>query len=535
MPVKNVFYFFATLYSVCGLLACANRAPLQGGLRDEIAPKPDSLLSTKNFQTNFQKQPIDLVFKEWVVLDNAETQIIVSPPLEFPLKTSIKGKTVRLLFDEKEKLRPNATYTVQFGNAIKDFTEGNVPKDLRFLFSTGAVLDSVSLAGEVVNAFSDEPIENALVMLYENAADSVVRKDRPFYLAKTDKMGHFKLENLKNGKFKAFALVETNGNYRYDSDGDQIAFPDTLINTAIRKPLNLRMFEAKRKIQVKNNDFSQQNLARILINQSPEGIAIKSLSNVPILTEMDKDTLKVWHKTDAKFWKLLLTKEKLFQDTVIVRVPAKQNKPKLRAIRFLGNELQNPSKTGEITFNYPIDSLMNAKFQLFEDSIRAPIFPKITLHPTAKRTLVVSHAWREGKRYTLQMPKNAIKDWFGNTSDSLKMTFGVATRKETGNLNLTLENLNPKKNYILQIINASNIIVEEREILFGKATSLQIFSFLLPDTYKIRVITDENRNKHWDIGDYDLKKQPEPVFLQKIEQAVRAGWDVEAKVKVENY
>jgi uncharacterized protein (DUF2141 family) len=133
------------------------------------------------------------------------------------------------------------------------------------------------------------------------------------------------------------------------------------------------------------------------------------------------------------------------------------------------------------------------------------------------------------------MPKNAIKDWFGNTSDSLKMTFGVATRKETGNLNLTLENLNPKKNYILQIINTSNVIVEEREILFGKATSLQIFSFLSPDTYKIRIITDENQNKRWDIGDYDLKKQPEPIFLQKIEQAVRAGWDVEAKVKVENY
>jgi Bacterial Ig-like domain len=532
MLLKNTIYFLTLIYSVCCLAACANRAPLQGGIRDEIAPKPDSLLSTKNFQTNFQKQPIELVFKEWVVLDNAETQIIVSPPLEFPLKTTIKGKTVRLRFDEKEKIRENATYTIQFGNAIKDFTEGNVPKDLRFLFSTGATLDSVSLTGEVVNAFSFEPVENALVMLYENTADSVVRKDRPFYLAKTDKTGQFRLENLKNGKFKAFALIETNGNYKYDSDGEQIAFSDTLINTAIRKPLNMRMFEGKRKIQVKNNDFSQQNLARILINQSPEGIEIKSLSNVPIVTEMDKDTLKIWHKTDAKFWKLLLTKGQSFQDTVTVRASAKPTKPKLHAIRVGGGEFQHPTKNTEIAFNYPIDSLMNAKFQLFEDSVRVPVFPKVSLHPTSKRRLVVAHAWREGKRYTLQMPKNAVKDWFGNTSDSLKIVFGVITRKETGNLNLTLENLNPTKNYILQLINSSNVMVEERPNVSGKATSQQIFSFLTPDSYKIRVITDENRNNRWDIGDYDLKKQPEPILLQKIEQAIRAGWDVEAQVKI---
>lgn len=534
MFLKNSLYCTTLFFIVLFLTACANKVPLQGGNKDEIAPKPDSLRSTRSFQTNFQKQPIELTFNEWVALDNAETQIIVSPPLEYPLKTTIKGKTVRLLFDEKERLRPNATYTIQFGSAIKDFTEGNVPKDLRFLFSTGATLDSVSLAGEVIDARTLEPIENAIVMLYENPADSVVRKDRPFYLAKTDKLGNFKLENLKNGKFKAFALVETNGNYKYDGDGEKIAFPDSLISTTNRKPLTLKMFEAKKKIQSKNNDFTQQNLARIVLNQSPEDVVVKSLTNIPILTELDKDTIKVWHKTDAKFWKLLLTTEKDFQDTVIVRAPAKQTKPKLKAIAFPSNEAQNPTKKAEITFNYPIDSVQTTLFDLYEDSTNTKNPAKITIHPTSKRTILVDYAWKEGKRYTLKMGKNAAIDWFGNASDSLKFVFNTLTKKETGNLNLSLDNLNSNKTYIIQLINESGKIQAGLTNISGKATLQHIFSFLIPDTYKICVITDENRNNRWDIGDYDAKKQPEPVFIQKLEQAVRAGWEVEAKVNVQN-
>ena len=132
------------------------------------------------------------------------------------------------------------------------------------------------------------------------------------------------------------------------------------------------------------------------------------------------------------------------------------------------------------------------------------------------------------------MGKNAAIDWFGNASDSLKFVFNTLTKKETGNLNLSLDNLNANKTYIIQLINESGKIQAALTNISGKATLQHIFSFLIPDTYKICVITDENRNNRWDIGDYDAKKQPEPVFIQKLEQAVRAGWEVEAKVNVQN-
>jgi hypothetical protein len=132
------------------------------------------------------------------------------------------------------------------------------------------------------------------------------------------------------------------------------------------------------------------------------------------------------------------------------------------------------------------------------------------------------------------MGKNAATDWFGNTSDSLQFVFHTLTKKETGNLNLTLDNLNPKKTYLVQVTNESGKIQAELTNISGKATLQHIFSFLIPDAYKICVIMDENRNNSWDIGDYEMKQQPEQVFIQKVEQAVRAGWEVEAKINVRN-
>ncbi|MCB0640491.1 MAG: carboxypeptidase regulatory-like domain-containing protein, partial [Phaeodactylibacter sp.] len=107
-----------------------------------------------------------------------------------------KYKTVLFEFDENEELRENATYIINFGDAIKDFTEGNIAP-IRFIFSTGDYIDSLEVKGRVVDAVSGEPVSDVLVMLYDNLNDTVVRTERPFYFSRTDKAGQFKIENVK--------------------------------------------------------------------------------------------------------------------------------------------------------------------------------------------------------------------------------------------------------------------------------------------------------------------------------------------------
>jgi Big-like domain-containing protein len=218
----------------CLLASCAVQGTLTGGGRDETPPRLDSSHSTPNFQTHFQKQTIVLAFNEWVELKDVFNQVVISPPLAKRPTIERKKKTIQLAFDENEVLRDSATYVINFGQAIRDLTEGN-PAPIVFVFSTGDYIDSLSVSGEVVDAPTGKPSENVLFMLYENMADSVVRTERPFYFARTDKAGKFTVSNVKEGAFKAVALLDPNLNYHFDGESEKIAFLDSAL--VIKAPL----------------------------------------------------------------------------------------------------------------------------------------------------------------------------------------------------------------------------------------------------------------------------------------------------------
>ncbi|MEL6922896.1 MAG: Ig-like domain-containing protein, partial [Bacteroidota bacterium] len=183
---------------------CATPGNPDGGPRDEQPPQLDSLSSTPNYQTNFTKQRLEFTFDEWVKLNNPVKEVLVSPPFIKSLNLTIRKKTVRVEFPEDEELKENTTYTINFGDAIQDLTESNPVPDFRFVFSTGDEIDSLSINGSIKDAITGEPVPDVRVFLYYNQADSVVRTIKPYYFAKADKNGSFKIENLPAATFKAF-------------------------------------------------------------------------------------------------------------------------------------------------------------------------------------------------------------------------------------------------------------------------------------------------------------------------------------------
>ena len=100
--------------------------------------------STPNLQTNFEKQDLKFVFDEWLQLNDAFNQVIISPPLQKKYDISLKGKTIFFKFHEDEVLRKDATYTINFGEAVQDITERNPVEDFRFVFATCLLYTSPS-------------------------------------------------------------------------------------------------------------------------------------------------------------------------------------------------------------------------------------------------------------------------------------------------------------------------------------------------------------------------------------------------------
>ena len=201
---KIKFLLFGIIILSC--YQCANIVPPKGGPKDVDPPRIDSLNSSDNFQINYKNDPIILSFDEWIVLENIFDQVVISPPTEYPLDIRLKKKSILINFDDREILKENTTYTINFGSAVKDFSEGNIPTNLRYVLSTGAIIDSLEIKAKLIDIKTKRPVENGLLMLYTNLADSVLYKTKPYYFAKSDTGGVATIQNVRSDIYKVVAI-----------------------------------------------------------------------------------------------------------------------------------------------------------------------------------------------------------------------------------------------------------------------------------------------------------------------------------------
>ena len=146
--------------------SCAKRGNITGGLKDTLSPILKSSFP-KNLSTNFNGKEIKLVFDEYVKLKNINKQLIISPPMKnqpeiLPTNAS-KVITIKL----KDTLQPNTTYSLNFGQSIEDNNEGNPYSQFKYVFSTGAYIDSLKINVKVKDALEKKTDNFVSVMLYE--------------------------------------------------------------------------------------------------------------------------------------------------------------------------------------------------------------------------------------------------------------------------------------------------------------------------------------------------------------------------------
>ena len=513
---------------------CATIVPPEGGERDETPPQIVQEESTPNKMTNFVKEDIKLTFDEWIILEDIFSQVIVSPPLDSRPEIKLRKKTVIFQFDDSEVLRDSATYTINFGTAVKDLTEKNPAENLRFVFSTGDQIDSLRFEAQIVDAETREPLEDVLVMLYENNADSVFSTTKPFYFGRTDELGNCLIENIKEGNFKLTALTDANANYLYDQPNEKISFLDTLVNINSDKPspIVLDHFTEKLPYRLNESITDQYGAIKLLFNQKPiiDSFEIQSTTSFEtIKLEVSKDTLIYWYNIpEQNDWQFIIQADSLLNDTIKVKTPDRQEfldnfklKPSQRAnkINF------NPFTTFNVIFNHPLKSIDTSYFSFSQDTSLITIYPMIKIDSSNSKNLIFEHTWQEGMSYGLEILPGAIEDIFGLQNDTIQIELTAKLEKDYGNINLEINNLDSLNSYIIELITSNNETIHSL-IVTEQTSFTNTIEKVNPGTYSLKVITDYNANQQWDTGDYLEKRQPEPIFIKELEQ-LRANWDLE--------
>ena len=210
-----------TIYTVIFFLfSCANIIAPTGGSKDI---NPPLLLETipNNKAKNFDRLDITFVFDELIQF-NDKNNVFFSPYFKDALKLDINKN--KLIVSFEIELTANTTYYMNLDEVIKDVNEGNIVKDLDYLFSTGSTIDTLTISGFVTDAKTSEPIEGVWIGLYENDMDSLLYKQTPTYVVRSSKGGEFSFLNLAKDSFYIYAIEDLDNNLKFTIPNEKVGF-----------------------------------------------------------------------------------------------------------------------------------------------------------------------------------------------------------------------------------------------------------------------------------------------------------------------
>ena len=205
--------------------SCARQGVPTGGEKDTIPPTLVRMIPALE-ATNFRGDEITLEFNELIEARNLKKELIITPPVE---EYAYYIRKNRLYIELNEELLDSTTYTFNFGEAIQDLSEGNKAINAVAAFSTGDYIDSFQVEGTVRQLLTQQPVEEALVTLYEVRDTLDAFTGPPRYFAKTDEDGKYTIRYLKPGLYRAYAYLDVNSNLKIETNKEPYGFiADTL-------------------------------------------------------------------------------------------------------------------------------------------------------------------------------------------------------------------------------------------------------------------------------------------------------------------
>lgn len=223
-PWRNMLWL--PLLAALAVVSCAKMGQPDGGWYDETPPV---IVRTtpQDKGVNVKQKKISIYFDEYIKVDNPTEKVVISPPQIEQAEIAASGK--KIVVELKDTLRPNTTYTVDFSDAITDNNENNPLGNYTYTFSTGDHIDTMEVAGYVLDAQNLEPIKGILVGLYSNLSDTIFTKEPMLRVSRTDSRGKFVIKGVAHGDYRIYALQDADNNYIFNQKSEQIAFTHDII------------------------------------------------------------------------------------------------------------------------------------------------------------------------------------------------------------------------------------------------------------------------------------------------------------------
>ncbi|MCK0130928.1 Ig-like domain-containing protein [Flavobacteriaceae bacterium F08102] len=527
---KRILPYIIWGFSLLLLIECAKKGRPTGGPKDEDAPIM-VMAKPPHYTVNFSKSEIKIYFDEFIKLDKVTEQLIVSPPLKYqpiikPIGTASKFISIKLL----DTLKPNTTYSFNFGESVVDNNEKNVLHNFKYVFSTGPIIDSLKIKGTVSDGYEKITEPYTTIMLYEvneTYSDSIIYKQKPLYAGSTLDSTVWEISNIKAGKYALVALKDRYKNYMYEPRVDKIGFYKEFIDIPGDTVFNLTLFKEEGPFRIRRPFEVSKGHAQIGYEGDPKELVIDVLNKSPNFKavydkEEGKDSLNYWYKgiRDSIVFKF---QQGNFVDTV--KLSLRTKKVDTLAVFSRNGNVLHPSDTLIFHSSIPISKVDSTKL-LIRDKDSVLVDFSVELN---KRRIAVNFNRKESNAYHIMALPGTFTDFFGAVNDTINLMYTTKEKRDYGQLEVTISGKDSIP-LIVQLLNSKEVVVRTA---YANESRRVDFLDVLPDTYSLRVIMDENNNKRWDTGSYLGKRNPEKVMYFSVENPVKANWIVKQPIGLE--
>ncbi len=516
--------FLISIVWIILLQACASQKPPTGGPKD-LDPPVVTISIPKNQSTQFRGRQLRLVFDEIIDVKNLKGELIISPNPDFQYKEKIRSKS--LIINLIDTLEKNTTYTFNFGSAISDITEKNVPDNLVLAFSTGNVLDTGIIRGRVLNIENHQPAKkDVIVGLYHPSDTLDPRKHKPIYYTKAEDDGTFFIGNLPIKEFKLFAFTDKNLNKLFDIAQEKIAFQNTnifpdqdstetvlyLVKQDFTKPKLIRTFPGADYFRMsfskgisafslqENNTshrFGNENKEVFLFPQNADSVQF-SFSMTDSLGNRQDSTATMFLSPEGKPYDG--SKELVSQ-------------PKKGAAILKGDSIIFDS-------SFPLRSLNSDSIIFYQNDDTLNFSDYFDQKPSLPW---VFKPELKLQKFGFLFKKGSAITILGDTLGKNQMIFSFQNPENYGQMEGSVKTT--EQCYIVEVVDPSFLLI--RSLINPEDFA---FKGLDPGKYRIRVMIDKNCNERWDIGDFRNSREPEFYHFYEEEIQLKANWIQQDKV-----
>lgn len=514
-----------------------------GGPRDEEPPEVLEMVPASQ-RLNIKPEEIFITFDEYIELDNATKNIIITPRInKDEIEITALKNTLTIILNQE--LEDSTTYVFNFQKSVADLSEGNPVENLKLVFSTGNTIDSLSFTGRVNFYFPDqrEEYKDIIIGIYPASDTTNVFTAQPYYLSETDTTGKFTINNIKPGNYKAYAWRDDNNNLKAEYKTE--AFDFILDTISIQENIENVVFNLAKGDQTPLTLTRSAVTGRtydLIFNKEPIDIYLtNSELGKSIFYATEEKRIKLFSKTataDSLLFNLNIQDSVGYTlDTAIwAKFPKTERRPEKITITANSGKSFYRALPIELTFNKPLSSIKTDSLYIsYDTASRIQILPEmLSFEDSVRRTkLLINIPIPDSIPYEIFTIKAAdstfydIEDQFNEkefTANYKKLKRDALADAVSGKIE------GSGGPFIIQLLNSKNEITRELHL-----SNQNTFQFLLvePGTYRIRVIIDSNGNKRWDPANFSAGKYADHVFYfkdaksDKNEIVLRGGWTLE--------